>query len=136
VSKREDPRYRSGRSPDWIKSKNPDAPAVKREAEEDWAPPESVRAATDDYPADPDSFQQWLDECTRDTGPLALTRLADLFASWKQWCENANIKPRTSTALSDALRQRGFEKTREGHTGKTAFRRLTVNSYEASGEDG
>ena len=27
---------RSGRSPDWLKFKNPDAPAVKREAEEDW----------------------------------------------------------------------------------------------------
>jgi hypothetical protein len=25
-------RYRSGRSPDWIKSKNPAAPAVRREA--------------------------------------------------------------------------------------------------------
>jgi hypothetical protein len=25
-----------GRSPDWLKSKNPAAPAVKREAEEDW----------------------------------------------------------------------------------------------------
>ena len=35
-SKRRDSSYRSGRSPDWIKSKNPDAPAVKREAEEDW----------------------------------------------------------------------------------------------------
>jgi hypothetical protein len=29
-------RYRSGRSPHWIKSKNPNAPAVKRETEEDW----------------------------------------------------------------------------------------------------
>jgi len=28
--------YRSGRSPDWLKMKNPDAQAVKREAEEDW----------------------------------------------------------------------------------------------------
>jgi hypothetical protein len=27
--------YRSGRSPDWLKFKNPEAPAVKREAEED-----------------------------------------------------------------------------------------------------
>jgi bifunctional non-homologous end joining protein LigD len=36
VSKRKDSRYRSGRSPDWIKSKNPDAPAVRREAEEEW----------------------------------------------------------------------------------------------------
>jgi bifunctional non-homologous end joining protein LigD len=36
VSKRKGSPYRSGRSPDWLKSKNPDAPAVKREAEEDW----------------------------------------------------------------------------------------------------
>jgi ATP-dependent DNA ligase len=36
VSKRKDSRYSSGRTPHWIKSKNPNAPAVKREAEEDW----------------------------------------------------------------------------------------------------
>ena len=36
VSKRLGSRYRSGRSPHWLKVKNPNAPAVKREAEEDW----------------------------------------------------------------------------------------------------
>ena len=36
VSKRLGSRYRSGRSKDWLKFKNPDAPAVKREAEEEW----------------------------------------------------------------------------------------------------
>jgi hypothetical protein len=36
VSKRLGSRYRSGRSPDWLKFKNPAARAVKREAEEDW----------------------------------------------------------------------------------------------------
>ena len=36
VSKRLGSHYRSGRSPHWIKVKNPNAPAVKREAEEDW----------------------------------------------------------------------------------------------------
>jgi bifunctional non-homologous end joining protein LigD len=36
VSKRRDSLYSSGRSRHWIKSKNPNAPAVKREAEEDW----------------------------------------------------------------------------------------------------
>ena len=36
VSKRLGSRYRSGRSPDWLKLKNPEALAVKREAEEDW----------------------------------------------------------------------------------------------------
>jgi hypothetical protein len=28
--------FRSGRSPDWLKMKNSDAHAVKRDAEEDW----------------------------------------------------------------------------------------------------
>src|SRR5262245_63606924 len=37
VSKRKGLPYRSGRSPDWLKMKSPDAPAVKREAEEDWS---------------------------------------------------------------------------------------------------
>ena len=32
----EDLTYRSGRSRDWLKCKNPAAPAVKREAQEDW----------------------------------------------------------------------------------------------------
>src|SRR6266516_2943230 len=37
VSKRKGSLYRSGRSPDWLKMKNANAPAVKREEEEDWA---------------------------------------------------------------------------------------------------
>ena len=37
VSKRLDSPYQSGRSRHWIEVKNPNAPAVKREAEEDWS---------------------------------------------------------------------------------------------------
>ena len=36
VSKRKGSTYRSGCSPDWLKMKNASAPAVKREAEEEW----------------------------------------------------------------------------------------------------
>jgi bifunctional non-homologous end joining protein LigD len=36
VSKRKGSPYRSGRSPDWLKMKNPACEAVRREAEEDW----------------------------------------------------------------------------------------------------
>jgi bifunctional non-homologous end joining protein LigD len=43
VSKRKDSRYLSGRSHHWIKSKNPNAPAVKREAEENWGRRPSAR---------------------------------------------------------------------------------------------
>jgi bifunctional non-homologous end joining protein LigD len=41
VSKRKDSPYRSGRSPDWLKMKNPACAAVKREEEEeeDWGRP-------------------------------------------------------------------------------------------------
>jgi ATP-dependent DNA ligase len=38
VSKRLGSIYRSDRSPLWLKVKNPDAPAVRREAEQDWEP--------------------------------------------------------------------------------------------------
>jgi bifunctional non-homologous end joining protein LigD len=37
VSKRLGSTYRSGRSKHWIKVKNPAAPAVRREAEQDWS---------------------------------------------------------------------------------------------------
>src|SRR5262249_42292900 len=36
VSKRKTSTYRSGRSPDWLKSKNPTCEAVRRDEEEDW----------------------------------------------------------------------------------------------------
>ena len=36
VSKRLGSTYRSGRTDQWLKIENPAAPAVKREAEEDW----------------------------------------------------------------------------------------------------
>jgi bifunctional non-homologous end joining protein LigD len=36
VSKRKGSRYVSGRSPHWLKSKNPASEAVRREAEEEW----------------------------------------------------------------------------------------------------
>jgi len=43
VSKRLGSPYRSGRSPHWVKVKNPKAPAVKREKEEDWGSPHWIR---------------------------------------------------------------------------------------------
>ena len=45
VSKRLGSTYRSGRSPDWLKFKNPEAPAVKREAEEEWGKDKKPRLA-------------------------------------------------------------------------------------------
>jgi bifunctional non-homologous end joining protein LigD len=44
VSKRLGSTYGSGRSKYWVKVKNPKAPAVKREAEEDWGTPRWIRS--------------------------------------------------------------------------------------------
>ena len=44
VSKRLGTPYRSGRSPHWVKVKNPKAPAVTREAEEDWGSSHWIRS--------------------------------------------------------------------------------------------
>jgi hypothetical protein len=46
VSRRLGSRYRSGRSPDWLRFKNSEAPAVKREAEEDWGMTDQLAAAS------------------------------------------------------------------------------------------
>ena len=46
VSKRKDSPYRSGRSADWLKSKNPACEAVRRETEEDWG--DEIRKARSD----------------------------------------------------------------------------------------
>jgi ATP-dependent DNA ligase len=43
VSKRLGSPYRSGRVDHWLKIKNPAAPAMKREAEEDWGAKRRVR---------------------------------------------------------------------------------------------
>ncbi len=43
VSKRLGSPYRSGRTGHWIKTKNPKAPAVQREAEEDWSSSPAAR---------------------------------------------------------------------------------------------
>jgi P4 family phage/plasmid primase-like protien len=49
-------------------------------------PPQSVRAATEAYLADEDTFTAWLSECCR-RGAGEWDALVNLFASWKAWCE-------------------------------------------------
>jgi ATP-dependent DNA ligase len=44
VSRRLGSSYRTGRSPHWVKVKNPKAPAVKLEAKEDWGNKQWSRA--------------------------------------------------------------------------------------------
>ena len=89
------------------------------------APPAIVHDATEEYFAAQDTLQQWLDDCTEDGGQFAFSRIADLFASWKTWAENHNLKPGSAQALSESLADRGFAKARN-NTGHRGFLNLAV----------
>jgi putative DNA primase/helicase len=89
------------------------------------APPATVRDATDAYFADEDTVKQWLEDCTHDGGQFAFTRIAELFASWKLWCEDRNTKPGSARALAEALADRGFLRARDNE-GQRGFRNLTI----------
>jgi putative DNA primase/helicase len=96
------------------------------------APPKIVLDATDEYFDDQDTIKQWLEDCTGDGGPYAFTPHNQLFASWKSWCEEKNLKPGSGQALTDALVDRGFTRKR-GHGGVRGFEALVIKR-ETGGE--
>jgi putative DNA primase/helicase len=91
------------------------------------SPPPIVRDATEEYFAGQDTLAQWLEDCTTAGGQSAFSRTADLFASWKTWAEDHNLKPGSAQALSEALADRGLVKGRN-NTGQRGFRNLTVKA--------
>jgi putative DNA primase/helicase len=91
------------------------------------APPKIVTDATAEYFADQDITKQWMEDCTQDGGPYAFTPTSQLFSSWKAWCDERNLKPGGSNALSDALVDRGYTRKR-AHGGVRGFSRIVLGS--------
>jgi putative DNA primase/helicase len=91
------------------------------------APPKIVTDATEEYFDDQDVIKQWLEDCTEDGGPFAFTATGQLFASWKAWCDERNLKPGSGNVLSDVLVGRGFVRKR-GAGGVRGFRNLVVKA--------
>jgi putative DNA primase/helicase len=99
----------------------------------DWqriglAPPKIVLNATEEYFAEQDTLQQWIDDCTENGGEFAITRTGELFMSWKDWCEKRNLKAGSEMSFSTALAEKGFEKTKEPATRRMAFRAIVVRA--------
>jgi hypothetical protein len=67
-------RYRSGRSPDLLKSKNPDAPAVKREGSGDGG-----------------AVQEWRPGCVLQNVERLLNQPVDRDAAFKAWGDGYSI---------------------------------------------
>jgi putative DNA primase/helicase len=93
-------------------------------------PPKIVTDATEQYFDEQDTLKQWLEDCTEDGGPFAFTATGQLFASWKAWCDERNIRPGNGNALSDALADRGFLR-KKGTGGVRGFRGLITKSCGA-----
>ena len=89
--------------------------------------PKMVTDATDEYFNDQDVMKQWLEDCTEDGGQFAFTPTSQLFTSWKNWCDERNLKPGNGNVLSDALVDRGFVRKR-GHGGVRGFSKLTLGA--------
>ena len=89
------------------------------------AAPKIVTDATDEYFDDQDLIKQWIEDRLQDGGPSAFTPLSQLFAAWKLWCDERNLRPGTSQALSDALVDRGYARKRV-HGGVRGFANLVV----------
>jgi putative DNA primase/helicase len=89
------------------------------------APPKVVRDATDEYFRQQNTVGLWIEECTEPSiGKFTL--LSNLFASWKSWCEERNLKPGSALSLSSTLEDQGYERAREGHTGQRGFSGITI----------
>jgi len=122
------------RDPHLARKLEPEWPAILRWCIDgclEWqhvglSPPAVVGEATESYLADQDNVGQWLEECTHDGGQFAFTLTSALFASWKAWCEDRNLKPGSASSLSEALADRGFMKKRESGTGRRGFAGLAV----------
>jgi putative DNA primase/helicase len=62
----------------------------------------AVETATADYRSSQDTFGTWLAECTV-VIPRARTKIGDLWASWREWCEQVGERPGRKQDLRSAL---------------------------------
>jgi putative DNA primase/helicase len=73
--------------------------------------PDEVRAATDGYRGEQDTLADFLDErCVIGVDHQAL--VADLYDSYRDWCEKSGEKAETKNQLGRRLSERGFEGAR------------------------
>jgi phage/plasmid-associated DNA primase len=120
------------RDPDLARKLEPEWPAILRWMIDgclEWRRsglmvPPIVRDATDSL-SNEDHMGQWLAECTEPIA-RAWTRTADLFRSWREWCEKRNSKPRSEKAFSETLAEKGYLKKREPGTGYRGLANISL----------
>lgn len=89
------------------------------------APPASVIDATNAYFEEQDTVGAWLAECC-DFQANEWTSSSDLFNSWKHWCEQNGIAPKSMKRLAPELQRRRL--LPERRTNARGFRGVIVTS--------
>ena len=94
-------------------------------------PPKTVLAATADYLTGEDSFEQWREaRATLDVN--AFETHGDLWASWQSWAQQTNEPWGSQRRFIQMIEERGFERDREGGTGRRGFKGLRLNRIDVT----
>jgi putative DNA primase/helicase len=130
------------RDPDFAAKLVPEHPAILRWMVDgclEWqrdglAVPEPVRQASDDYFANQDTLEQWLEDCCLDhrNNPLAFEATRTLFDSWKAWAEARNTLPGSEKAFAQSLADKGYKQHRMPYA--RGFRGIQLKAHD--GPDG
>jgi putative DNA primase/helicase len=86
--------------------------------------PKPVMEATAAFRAESDALARFIaEQCL--TGPHFTVPSAELFAAWSKWCARENEEAGTQTAFSNALTNRGLDKTKDGR-GRMRWRSIRL----------
>ena len=96
------------------------------------APPEAVLEATQEYLSAQDSISLWIEEhCTE--GANEQETIAELWTSWRTWCDQTNDYSGKKSGFIEALVTRGYRRTtigKAGAKGLTGIRLLRTGELE------
>ena len=93
--------------------------------------PQAVLAATDAYRAAQDTLAAWIGECCL-VNRIADSKASLLYASYKEWCDQAGERPITQKKLGMRLVEQGFVSERR----KTGYHWLGIGVLDSTGELG
>lgn len=88
-------------------------------------PPEAVRAATDAYRTEQDILGQFIAEmCVTGAGNCA--GAAELYKAYERWAQDSGLRPQSKVRFSNALQERGYERSRTSKGTKYAGIRIAT----------
>jgi P4 family phage/plasmid primase-like protien len=92
-------------------------------------PPTSVRAFSDEYFEDEDTFGAWMRECVEQDESVEFISTTALFQNWEEWANRNGEKPGGIKRFVSALGTR-LERAREKTTRRAGFKGVRVNRMD------